>query len=92
LAARRRNPPLEAAGIEPCGPYRLRHTFAANGLAAGLGIYELARYMGTSVKTIDETYGHLVKGAEDTARAKLDALAERLGQERARAVEANEEP
>ena len=80
---------LEAAGIDPCGPYRLRHTFAANALAAGLGIYELARYVGTSVKMIDETYGHLIKGAEDAARAKLHALAERLAQDRATAADGN---
>jgi integrase len=43
-------PALEAAGLPKCGPYRLRHTFAANALAAGLGIYELARNMGTSVR------------------------------------------
>ena len=39
--------------------------------------------MGTSVEMIDRTYGHLAKGAEDSARAKLDAYAGRLGQERA---------
>ena len=31
---------------------------------------ELARYMGTSVEMIDRTYGHLAKGAEDSARAQ----------------------
>ena len=31
---------------------------------------------------IDRTYGHLAQGAEETARAKLDAAyAKRLGQE-----------
>jgi hypothetical protein len=29
--------------------------------------------MGTSVEMIDRTYGHLAKGSEDAARAKLDA-------------------
>ena len=33
--------------------------------------------MGTSVEMIDRTYGHLAKGAEDSARAKLDAYASR---------------
>ena len=47
-------------------------------------IFELAPYMGTSVDMIDRTYGHLAKGAEATARAKLDeAYARRLGQESA---------
>jgi integrase len=41
-------------------PYVLRHTFASNALAAGVGTFELARYMGTSVEMIERTYGHLV--------------------------------
>ena len=32
--------------------------------------------MGTSVAMIDRTYGHLVKGSEETARSALDAAAE----------------
>ena len=51
--------------------------FATWALDAGLSIFELARYMGTSVEMIDRTYGHLAKGAEDAARAKLDAYATR---------------
>jgi hypothetical protein len=38
---------------------------------AGLAIFDLSRYMGTSVEMIDRTYGHLAQGAE-SARAKLD--------------------
>ncbi|MCP9487972.1 MAG: hypothetical protein MSC30_19205, partial [Gaiellaceae bacterium MAG52_C11] len=53
--------------------------------SAGLSIFELARYMGTSVDMIDRTYGHLARGSEDLARAKLDAHAAsdvgRLGQD-----------
>ena len=63
---RRRGPP-------PRRIYDLRHSFATWALAAGLSIFELARYMGTSVEMIDRTYGHLAKGSEDAARAKLDA-------------------
>jgi hypothetical protein len=55
--------------------YDLRHSFATWALAAGLSIFELARYMGTSVDMIDRTYGHLARGSEDLARAKLDAHA-----------------
>jgi len=51
--------------------------FATGALDAGPSIFELARYMGTSVEMIDRTYGHLAKGAEDSARAKLDAYASR---------------
>ena len=38
--------------------------------------------MGTSVRMLDLTYGHLVKGSEDSARLKLDAYphAQSLGQ------------
>jgi hypothetical protein len=57
----------------------VRHTFATNAIAASLGLYELARFMGTSVEMIDKTYRHLIAGAEDAARAKLDAVANRSG-------------
>ena len=56
-------------------PYVLRHTFASNALAAGVGTFELARYMGTSVEMIERTYGHLVTGADDAFRSRLDAFA-----------------
>lgn len=52
-------PALDAAGIARRGPYHLRHTFATEALAAGVSIFLLARLMGTSVKMIDRTYGHL---------------------------------
>jgi integrase len=57
-------PALEAAGIAKRGPYHLRHTFATEALAAGISIFELARLMGTSVKEIDKTYGHLARDSE----------------------------
>jgi integrase len=44
--------------------YDLRHTYATWSLAAGIDIFTLARRMGTSVKMIDRTYGHLVAGAD----------------------------
>jgi integrase len=75
-------PAVDAAGLGGRRIYDLRHSFASHALAAGLGIYELARYMGTSLEQIDKTYGHLVVGAEGVARAKLDAYAERLARER----------
>jgi integrase len=55
--------------------YDLRHTFASWALAANISMFELARFMGTSVKIIDQHYGHLVHDSEDTARAKLEAYA-----------------
>lgn len=71
-------PALEAAGVPHRRIYDLRHSFATWALDAGLSIFELARYMGTSVEMIDRTYGHLAHGAEETARAKLDAAYIRL--------------
>jgi integrase len=75
--AREWYPALEAAGIEKRGPYHLRHTFATEALAAGISIFELARLMGTSVRMIDKTYGHLARDSEESLRARLDARAAR---------------
>lgn len=61
-------------------PYSLRHGFATHALAAGVGTFELARVMGTSLEMIERTYGHRARGADDALRAKLDAL-ERVGVE-----------
>jgi integrase len=72
---------LDAAGIEKRGPYHLRHTFATEALAAGVSIFELARLMGTSVKMIDRTYGHLAEDSEEAIRARLEARADRTGVE-----------
>jgi integrase len=66
-------PALKAAGIEHRRIYDMRHTFATWSLAAGMGIFTLARRMGTSVKMIDATYGHLAQDAEDQDRGLLDA-------------------
>ena len=69
-------PALEAAGLRRRGPYQLRHTLATEALAAGISIFELARVMGASVKTIDKHCGHLARGSEQAIRARLDARAE----------------
>jgi integrase len=81
--ARDWHPALEAAGVTRRRPYDLRHTYATHALAAGLTLYEVARYMGTSLAMIHRTYGHLAQGSEERARALLDAYSDRLGQERA---------
>jgi integrase len=70
-------PALEAEGLPTRRPYDLRHSLTTRALDAGLSIFELARYMSTSVEMIDRTYGHLAKGAENSARLKLDAYAVR---------------
>ena len=72
-------PALEAAGVKQRGPYQLRHTFATEALAAGISIFELARVMGTSVRVIDRTYGHLARDSEQAIRARLDARTRRSG-------------
>jgi integrase len=68
-------PALDAAGLRRRGPYQLRHGFATEALASGLSIFELARVMGTSVKMIDRTYGHLARDSEQAIRDRLDARA-----------------
>ena len=71
-------PALDAAGLDPeLTPYAMRHTYASFALDAGVTIFELARLMGTSVKVIDETYGHLVRGSFDRVRAALEERARR---------------
>lgn len=47
-----------AAGIEDVTPHTLKHTCATWGLQSGMGIWDLAGLLGTSVKTIEATYGH----------------------------------
>jgi integrase len=67
------SPALEAASVERRGPYQLRHTFATEALAAGVSIFQLARLMGASVKTIDRHYGHLAHDSEAHLRGLLSA-------------------
>jgi integrase len=72
-------PSPAAAGIKHRRIYDLRHTYATWSLAAGVDIFTLARRMGTSVKVIDRTYGHLVAGADGYERQLLDAFDEASG-------------
>ena len=75
---KRRNewtPAVRAAGLAHRSPYALRHTFATFAIAAGIGLFELARLMGTSVEQIDRTYGHLLPDSLERARAALDTFA-----------------
>jgi integrase len=75
-------PALEAAGLPTTRrPYDLRHAYASWMLAAGVPAYDVARYMGTSVRMLDLTYGHLVKGSETAARERLDAFTAHAHQE-----------
>jgi integrase len=67
-------PAIYAAGIEPARRiYDLRHTYATTSLAAGISLFVLSRRMGTSLKQIDDTYGHLAPDAETHELRLLDA-------------------
>jgi integrase len=83
-------PSLEAAGVAHRRIYDLRHTYATWSLAAGVDIFTLARRMGTSVKMIDRTYGHLVAGADAYERELLDAFDQGESGRFGRAVDALE--
>jgi integrase len=74
-------PAVRAAGLEHRTRYALRHTFATFSIAAGVSLFELARFMGTSADQIDRTYGHLLPDAIDRTRAALDAFLARTGTE-----------
>jgi hypothetical protein len=52
-----------------------------------MSIFQLARVMGASVKTIDKHYGHLAHDSEDAIRALLDARGARSGVEMASETE-----
>ena len=63
-------------GIDPLrGLYDLRHTYATFARRAGVPIFAVSRFMGTSIAMIDRHYGHLVTDSRDHAVALLDALA-----------------
>jgi integrase len=68
------SPALRAAGLEHRSPYALRHTFASFSIAAGVSLFELARFMGTSVEQIDRTYGHLLPDTLVRAKTALDVF------------------
>ena len=71
-------PAVFAAGLDRrLTPYAMRHTYASFALDAGISIFELARLMGTSVRVIDDTYGHLVRGSLERVRVALEQRAAR---------------
>jgi integrase len=64
------------AGIDPVrGLYDLRHTYATFALRAGVPVFAVSRFMGTSIAMIDRHYGHLADDSREHAVALLDALA-----------------
>lgn len=62
---------------KPRPPYSLRHYYATQRLLGGVQVYDLAKNMGTSVKQIENHYGHvlsiqktqeLIQGAPNSSR------------------------
>ena len=60
--------------LEHSSPYALRHTFASFAIAAGVPLFELSCFMGTSVEQIGRTYGHLLPDSIERARTALDVF------------------
>jgi integrase len=76
LNRRRWKPVQKAVGIEPLRDlYDLRHTYATFALRAGVPVFALSRFMGTSIAMIDLHYGHLAVDSYQHAVSLLDALA-----------------
>jgi integrase len=67
-------PALRAADVDKRVPYALRHTYASLSIAAGVSLFELSRFMGTSPQMLDKTYGHLLPDALDRTRTALDSF------------------
>ena len=69
-------PVQKSVGIEPLRDlYDLRHTYATFALRAGVPVFALSRFMGTSIAMIDLHYGHLAVDSYQHAVSLLDALA-----------------
>ena len=69
-------PVQKVLGIEPLRDlYDLRHTYATFALRAGVPVFALSRFMGTSIAMIDLHYGHLAVDTYQHAVSLLDALA-----------------
>ena len=68
-------PVQNSVGIELRDLYDLRHTYATFALRAGVPVFALSRFMGTSIAMIDLHYGHLAVDSYQHAVSLLDALA-----------------
>src|SRR6266536_272913 len=55
--------------------YDLRHTYATFALRAGVSVFAVSRFMGSSIAMIDRHYGHLARDSCEHAVSLLDALA-----------------
>lgn len=69
-------PAQTEAGIDPVrGLYDLRHTYATFALRAGVPVFAVSRFIGSSIAMIDRHYGHLAHDSREHAVALMDALA-----------------
>jgi integrase len=69
-------PAQTTAGIEPLRHlYDLRHSYATFALRAGVSVFAVSRFMGSSIAMIDYHYGHLAPDSREHAVSLLDALA-----------------
>ena len=61
--------------LAPIGLHEARHTFASTLIAAGVNAKAICEAMGhASVTMTFDTYGHLMPGGRDDARARVDAF------------------
>jgi integrase len=66
---------LDAAGLEPCKPYALRHSFASLLAHEGRSVVYIARQLGHSAEESLRTYQHVIDELEDRPRlAAEDAI------------------
>ncbi len=69
-------PAQTIVGIQPLRHlYDLRHTYATFALRAGVSVFAVSRFMGSSIAMIDYHYGHLARDSREHAVSLLDALA-----------------
>jgi len=73
---RRWKPAQIAAGTEPLRDlYDLRHTYVTFALRAGIPVFAVSRFIGSSIAMVDQHYGHLANDSRQHAVSLLDALA-----------------
>jgi integrase len=58
--------------LEPIGMHECRHTYVALLIAAKVELYTIGQLIGDTVKMVETTYAHLLKGAEQRAGEELD--------------------
>src|SRR5712691_4257739 len=76
FGSRHWRPAQIADGIEPIrGLYDMRHTYATFALRAGVSVFAVSRFIGSSIAMIDRHYGHLAPDSHLHAVSLLDALA-----------------